>query len=74
MNGQNPIPQRVTPESRAPRRALVPTVPQPSAHGDAPKAHGRHAAITDNLNRWRDYKRWADTIRSTWSSDEKREN
>jgi hypothetical protein len=72
MNGQNPNPQRVAPEPRAPRRALVPAVPKTSS--DPPKAQGRHAAITDNLNRWRDYKRWADAIRSTWNSGEKREN
>lgn len=33
---------------------------------NAERIRGRHAAITDNFNNWRSYKKWAENIRSTW--------
>ena len=69
MNGHNPNPRHPLPERRAVRRGLVPSVPKIPAAGDAPKPHGRHAAITDHLNNLNNYKRWAENIRSTWGND-----
>lgn len=69
MNGQNPDPHRMSRERRAPRRALVPTNPKAPEPG-APK-HDRHAAITDNLSKWQNYKRWTEKIRNSWSPPEK---
>ena len=31
---------------------------------------GRHAAITNNFNNWRNYKEWAEKIRGTWKEKE----
>lgn len=33
------------------------------------KGHGRHAAISRNLNTWSNYKNWSDKIRQGWESD-----
>ena len=33
---------------------------------NADKIGARHAAITNNLNSWRNYKNWAEKIRDTW--------
>jgi hypothetical protein len=33
---------------------------------NAERIRGRHAAITNNFNSWRDYKSWAEKIRGTW--------
>jgi hypothetical protein len=33
---------------------------------NAERIRGRHAAITKNLNSWRSYKAWTETIRGTW--------
>lgn len=33
---------------------------------NAERIRGRHAAITNNLNSWRSYKAWTETIRGTW--------
>ncbi len=33
---------------------------------NAHKIGGRHAAITNNLNNWNNYKNWASRIRDTW--------
>lgn len=71
MNGQNPDTQRVMPTVRGARRALAPTVSKDSAPVDPPKPHGRHAAITGNFNSWREYKRWAETMRSAWDAGDK---
>lgn len=72
MNGPNPDPQLASPDPRAPGRAVVPAAPKTSPR-DPRKSHDRHAAITDNLNSWHDYKRWAESIRSTWGAAEKLE-
>jgi hypothetical protein len=70
MNGNLPDPHRMSPERRASRRALVPGAPKTPASGGSPK-HDRHAAITDNLSKWQNYKRWTEKIRNTWSAPEK---
>jgi hypothetical protein len=51
---------------RPPRDNMGPVEPGASAPKHADKIGGRHAAITDNLNSWRNYKHWADKIRGTW--------
>ena len=33
---------------------------------NAERIRGRHAAITNNFNNWRNYKAWAEKIRGTW--------
>jgi hypothetical protein len=33
---------------------------------NAERIRGRHAAITNNFNSWRNYKSWAEKIRDTW--------
>jgi hypothetical protein len=30
------------------------------------RIRGRHAAITNSFNNWRNYKEWAEKIRGTW--------
>ena len=73
MNGQNPYLQHASPNPRVPRRTLAPAASTTSAPIDPPKAHGRHAAITINLNEWHNYKRWAESIQSTWGAAKKLE-
>lgn len=70
MNGQDSDPHRISRERRAPRRALVPANPKAPAAGGSSK-HDRHAAITDNLSKWQNYKRWTEKIRNTWNPPEK---
>jgi hypothetical protein len=43
--------------------AVKPAAPVPK---NAERIHGRHAAITNNFNSWRNYKEWAEKIRGTW--------
>ena len=40
--------------------------PPATAPKNAERIHGRHAAITNNINDWRSYKEWAEKIRGTW--------
>jgi hypothetical protein len=47
------------------KAALKPDVPR-----NAERIRGRHAAITNNFNNWRNYKEWAEKIRGAW--DEKK--
>jgi hypothetical protein len=71
MNGHDPDPRRLSPERRAPRRALAPATAKPPPAVRPPKPHDRHAAITDNLSKWHNYKRWTEKIRSTWDTPDK---
>ena len=43
--------------------AVKPAVSVPK---NADKTSGRHAAITNNLNKWSSYKNWVEKIRGTW--------
>jgi hypothetical protein len=36
---------------------------------NASKIRGRHAAITNNFNNWRNYKEWTEKIRGTWKEE-----
>jgi hypothetical protein len=31
--------------------------------------HDRHGAITTKIGDWKDYKRWAQTVREAWEED-----
>ena len=33
------------------------------------KGHGRHAAISRDLNTWSNYKNWSEKVRQSWESD-----
>ena len=71
MTGRNSDLQDTSPENRTPRSALLPAAQKKLVPTDSSKPHDRHAAITDNLNSWTNYKRWAENIRNTWSGSEK---
>ena len=71
MTGRKSYLQDTSPDHRTPRRTPLPAAPKNSAPADSGKSNDRHAAITDNLNSWTNYKRWAENIRSTWGSAEK---
>jgi hypothetical protein len=43
--------------------AVKPAATEPR---NAERIRGRHAAITNNFNNWRNYKEWAEKIRGTW--------
>jgi hypothetical protein len=67
MKGHDSDPHRVPRDRRRlPRRAL-PAGAKAGGPLDPPKPHDRHAAITDSLSKWQNYKRWTEKIRSTWS-------
>jgi hypothetical protein len=36
---------------------------------NAARIRGRHAAITNNFNNWRNYREWAQKIRGTWEEE-----
>jgi hypothetical protein len=36
---------------------------------NAERIRVRHAAITDNFNKWRSYKAWVEKIRGTWKEN-----
>jgi hypothetical protein len=74
MNGQNPEHPRAAHIRRTAARAPPPTVRDASAPTGSRKPHDRHAAITDNLANWQNYKRWAEKIRNTWTAPEKFES
>jgi hypothetical protein len=40
--------------------------PAASEPRNAERIRGRHAAITNNFNNWRNYKEWAEEIRGSW--------
>ena len=71
MTGRNSDLQDTSPKHRTPRSALLPAAQKKLVPADSSKPHDRHAAITDNLNSWTNYKRWAENIRNTWSGSEK---
>jgi hypothetical protein len=52
---------------RAARPETGPVKPATTLPKNAERIHGRHAAITNNLNNWRSYKEWAEKIRGTWA-------
>jgi hypothetical protein len=74
MNGQNPVHPRAAQTRRAAPRAPPATVRDAAAPAGSRKHHDRHAAITDNLADWQNYKRWAEKIRNTWTAPEKLES
>jgi hypothetical protein len=37
--------------------------------GNANRTSARHAAITNNLNKYRNYKDWAENIRGSWDEE-----
>jgi hypothetical protein len=53
-------------ERRAPRIGAGAFKPAAAVSKNTDKISGRHAAITNNLNDWRSYKNWVETIRGTW--------
>jgi hypothetical protein len=45
--------------------------PAPTGARNADRIRGRHAAITNNFNKWRSYKDWAEKIRGAWDETNK---
>ena len=44
----------------------APVKPAATEPRNAERIRGRHAAITNNFNNWRNYKEWTEEIRGTW--------
>jgi hypothetical protein len=52
------------------RLETVAVKPAATVARNADRIRGRHAAITNNFNKWRNYKDWVQKIRGAW--DEKK--
>jgi hypothetical protein len=55
---------------RAARPETGSVEPAATVPKNAERIHGRHAAITNNFNNWRNYKEWAEKMRGTWEGKE----
>ena len=55
---------------RAARLETGAVKPAATVPRNAARILGRHAAITNNFNNWRNYKEWAEKIRGTWKEKE----
>jgi hypothetical protein len=53
------------------RLEAAPVKPAATGARNADRIRGRHAAITNNFNKWRIYKDWAEKIRDTWDEKNK---
>jgi hypothetical protein len=53
-------------DRRAPRIGTGAVKPAATVPANADKTSGRHAAITNSLNNWSNYKKWVEKMRGTW--------
>jgi hypothetical protein len=51
---------------------VVPVSPKPIKTLEPRQLLDRHAAITDKINGWNDYRRWVQTTRDTWDAENKK--
>ena len=54
--------------STGPRRETG--VVKPDVARNADRMRARHAAITNNVKKWREYKDWAEKIRDAWEEEQ----
>jgi hypothetical protein len=58
-------PSQLSKDPAGGRREGVPVKPAATGARNADRIRGRHAAITNNFNKWRSYQDWAEKIRGT---------